>query len=1247
MSELSFEDDFRSQRFGRANRGRSFSEDSLSSSEDDLSDYEVRRPLQVDPRNRAGSFTSSVEAPISVYQYDGPESEFDRGSSYVGPRPQRRPTVYQAPHYGGPESEFDRGSSYVGPRPQRRPTVYQARDSEFHSESGSSKFDDAASMQGMPEDGPMGEIEPAPVEEAQQQEAPNEQAVAEPQPEGIALPSSRQSLIDDESLTRASNAGEVRGPRTVGVDREMVAAQFGADMQTGQVPGSTAGVGNLGGWRGKWNQAMKNPLIMFPRRAYAAIKGLGQGIGKLAKRLWKKAFGKKKAEAADANAVEAQGAEAEGAEVNAGPTIEVDEDTAYGKRMIAKDQAREQFSEYQERNPDGAIPGEVPQGWKDTKFGSANSLLTRLRGGGSTTDEERDYMHAMNAKAMAITKQRDEASPENPSAFPFAQKTQADEEDTGLAKAGHFVTATGAAINDREEMRPDEKTNPAGAKAWDALNIGTNAIKAGSKFVDKQVKNYADKDYNEKVLGGAGKAYLETGKAAQFTYAFVGKDAAKGYDAVTGGTAGKDLTKELDPYLGIKNYDRVAQTNVELLSGKPGLMYSKNFNAGSAGKYVENVANIAQAAGTGLTEKFGNPFAKMHAKRGELLSDQFVTTVARRKLQAERANRDRLIDDDVDPERRGVPTFLNANAEMLQAGAREYRSAQQLGKQAQPEGYASNFGLNMDTTAMLNDKQQRRRYGTAFNTAMNAKREAEANIAEKTALDAALGTDHEATVKREAAAKRIGATWFKSKAWGKKRKAGAAAAQVEAASTADAVTYVEGQQANIPSAAELQAKSPLMWESRKERTDGVDRKQWRGLWNERAQPMDRSLAIKDAEAARRAAIPGESVDDSRAHPLIGEETSSAGDVDGPVMGREVRRRTGFGRALAGVGQGVGKALSTTGAVIGFDNGENDLKQGNLKTATAKAAMSEVYQNGLTGGLGYLPYVGPYAKTFGLAALTPLGEGVRRAGEGLEEAAFGKENRDRRYNAHWGLESPNATDKTREQRQALRETEAQQAEELSSGADGPARLKQTYVDQVAKYNALKAGSAEDDPALVEAGQAVKDAREGVLGGIRDLRDTEQGLGYNRRRELARTGLVDFQRAESPLVQPQVPLTEESLASHREKFGGQLSAALPKQVQVYKSKAAPPAAAANAVDAAQPIEQEQSDVARPDFDVDDEEGSKEVGANLFLPPRESQDIDPRPQEDDPRYKDEGSGEGMNYVSAFDGALAEWQARNPGWR
>ena len=1284
MSELSLEDDFRPQRFGRANRGRSFSDDSLTSSEDGLSDYEVSRPSQVNLRNRAGSFTSNAEAPISAYQYDGLESEFDRGSSYVGPRPQRRPTVYQAPHYGGPESEFDRGSSYVGSRPQRRPTVYQARDSESHSESGSSEFDDAASMQGMPGDGPMGEIEPAPVEEAQQQEAPNEQVVPEPQPGGIALPSSRQSLIDDESLSRASNAGEERGLRPVGVDREMVPAQFGVDVQTGPVPGSSAGVGKLGGGRGKWNHATKNPLFMFPKRAYTAIKALSVGIGKLVKRGWKRLFGKKKAEAADANAVDAnaapaqgaevegaevEGAEVEGAEVNAGPTIEVDESTAYGKRMIAKEQAREQFSDYQARNPDGAIPGEVPQGWTDTKFGSANSLLTRLRAGDTTTEAERDYMHAMNAKAMAITKQREEASPENPSAFPFAQKTQADAEDTGVAKAGHFVTATGAAINDREEMRPDEGTNAAGAKAWDALNIGTNAIKAGTKFVDRQIKNYADKDYDEKVLGGAGKAYLETGKAAQFTYGFVGKDVAKGYDAVKGGTAGKDLTNELDPYLGIKNYDRVAQTNVELLSGKPGLMYSKNFNAGSAGKYVENVANVAQAAGTGLTEMFGKPFEKMHAKRGELLSDQFVTTVARRKLQAERANRDRLIDDHVDPERQGVPTFLNANAEMLQAGAREYRSAQRLGKQAQQEGYASNFGLDMDTTAMLNDMKHRRRHGAAFNTAMNAKRAAEANIAEKTALDAARGTDDEQKVKEEAAAKLIAAKYFRSKAWRKKGREAEAAAQVEDASTADAAEYGERQRSNIPEADALKELSPLTWKSRKERTDGVDKQQWRGLWNERAQPIDRSLAIQEAEAARGAAILGESVDDSQAHPLIEEEMSSAGDVDGPVMGREVRRRAGFGRALAGVGQGVGKALSTTGAVIGFDNGENDLKQGNLKTATAKAAMSEVYQNGLTGGLGYIPYVGPYAKTFGLAALTPIGEGVRLAGEGLEEAAFGKENRDRRYNAHWGLESSNATDKTREQRQALRETEAQQAEGLSSGAEGPARLKQTYVDQVAKYNALKAGRAEDDPALVEAGQAVTQAREDVLGGIRNLRDTEQGLGYNRRRELARTGLVDFQRAESPFVQPQVPLTEEKLASHRERYPDQLSAALPKQVQVYKSKAAVQPAAAEAIaqdnplanapdfnvddvegnDGAGRASARENPVVDPsDFDVDDDEGSGAFRFGGFsLAGGESQGGDPRPREDDPSYEDAGSGGGMNYVSPFEQALAAWQERNPGRR
>lgn len=1096
------------------------------------------------------------------------------------------------------------------------------------------------------------------------------------------------SLTDDagdDAPSEAPEGEQGQAPRTVRVDREMVPFSNPATVQTGELPGSQAGIGRLGGARGWYNQAKKNPLIMFPKRAFAAVKGLVKGIGKLgyrglkglgslAKRGWQKLFGRGRAAAADANAVPAPGLEGEGggggegeaAPAKTEPTIEVDGTTAYGKRMIAQEQAREQFAEYRASNPDGAIPGEAPQGWKDTKFGSANSLLTRLRGGGSTTDEERDYMHAMNAKAMAVTKQREEASPENPSAFPFAQKTQADSEDTGLAKLGHVATATGAAINDREEARPDEKTNPAGAKAWDALNIGTNAIKAGTKFVDKQIKNYVDKDYSEKVVGGAGKAYLETGKAAQFTYGFVGKDAARLYDAERGGTAGKDLTKELDPYLGIKNLDRVVQTNVEILpagGGEPGLAYSKNLNAGSVGKYVENVANIAQAAGTGLTESYGKPFEKMHAKRGELLSDQFVTTVARRKLQAERANRDGLIDEHVDPERQGVPTFLNANAEMLQAGSREYRSAQQLGKQAQQEGYASNFGLDMDTTAMLNDKTNRRVHGAAFNKAMNAKREAEDKIAEKTALDAALGTDDEDRVKREAAAKRIGAGWFKSRAWGAKGKASAAEAQVAAASSAETDAYVDGQRSNIPGRAELQAKSPLTWGSRRERTDGVDKEQWRGLWNDAPEVMDRSRAIEEANARRSALVSGESGDDSGMQSLIGEGSSEAGEDAGPVTGRQVRRRTGFGRALAGVGQGVGKTLSTTGAVIGFDNGENDLKQGNLKTAAAKAAMSEVYQNGMTGGLGYIPVVGKYAKTVGLAALTPLGEGVRKAGEGLEEAAFGKENRDRQYNAHWGLESPNATDETRSRRAELRDTEAEQAEGLSSSADRPAQLKRQYVDKVAAYNALKANAQGDDPALAEAGQAVKAAREGVFGGIRQLRETEQDLGYSRRRELARTGLVMPPRAEAPFVQPQVPLTEEALASHRAQYPDQLSAALPKQLQVYKSKAAPQSPAAGAVEpgnlpvnvpdfnvegldgddkAGRASVQGNPVVDRPD--VDDDEGSEAFGGSS-LAGGESQGGDPRPREDEPRFKDKGSGEGMNYVSAYDSALDEWKARNPG--
>ncbi|MSW43946.1 MAG: hypothetical protein F2836_04150 [Actinobacteria bacterium] len=67
-------------------------------------------------------------------------------------------------------------------------------------------------------------------------------------------------------------------------------------------------------------------------------------------------------------------------------------------------------------------------------------------------------------------------------------------------------------------------------------------------------------------------------------------------------------------------------------------------------------------------------------------------------------------------------------------------------------------------------------------------------------------------------------------------------------------------------------------------------------------------------------------------------------------------------------------------------------------------------------------------------------------------------------------------------------------------------------------------------------------------------------------------------------------------------------------------------------------------RPDFDVDDDEGSGAFGG-ISLAGSESQGSDPRPREDDARFKDKGSGEGMNYVSAFESELDAWKARNPG--
>ena len=64
-----------------------------------------------------------------------------------------------------------------------------------------------------------------------------------------------------------------------------------------------------------------------------------------------------------------------------------------------------------------------------------------------------------------------------------------------------------------------------------------------------------------------------------------------------------------------------------------------------------------------------------------------------------------------------------------------------------------------------------------------------------------------------------------------------------------------------------------------------------------------------------------------------------------------------------------------------------------------------------------------------------------------------------------------------------------------------------------------------------------------------------------------------------MQPQVPLNEEALAVHRAKYPGQFSAALPKQVQVYKPKPKPEPKPEGAP---QPIVQDDAH-ARPDLDA----------------------------------------------------------------
>ena len=987
----------------------------------------------------------------------------------------------------------------------------------------------------------------------------------------------------------------------VPTDREMVDFSNPGSIETGVNESATAaGMGALGGLRGFGRAARRNPLVMFPKKAARSVTNLGKSLGKGLWRfgkwagggIWsglKKLFGgRTPAAAAQADG---QGAGEEKAEEKAAaeqqpapPSISVDTESAYGQHMKAKAQLREDM-----QDPSKVATDEtpVPQGYQDTVFGNANSINFRMKAGKGVSADERAYLRLMNQKAMAITEQSRSASPDNPTAFPFSQRTQADQKDSGAATAGHVLTAIGGAINDDDSVRPEGKV---AGMAFDGLQAGANLGKAGTKLVDKLLKDKGVDD--EKVLGSAGKAYADVGKAAQFTYGFVGKDAAKLYDHLDSGAdglpghAGKDLTKKLDPYLNIKNLDRITPVEAEI-PGTDGMKYSKNVNGLSLGKFVEHPATIMRAAGTGLTEKYGKPFEKMHNKRADLLERQFTTTVMRRMLQADRANADGLIDDEVDEERRGQEAFPNARAGLLQSATGEAAAAMKLGKQAQQSGYSSNYGQDMNTTAMLNDKTHQRQYGGEFNKLMKARNDVRLR-SDATQLDdevkqGLLGTDEADKKRRELAARTI--AQFGIRTAYRTKKGADAAAKKKLESLKGKEEAALQSKADEATTDKIQAAAELQWNDRTAREDGADKEQWRGLWNERP-AMAREQAKLEAEQARanpvndQAAVDEKSEDadpeDMRSDvaemsdgeaPLITEEEApgasapsgrNAPESAGPVQGRSVRRRKGAGRVLAGVGQGVGKTLSTTGGVIGFDGGESDLKAGNLKTAAAKAAMSEVWQNFGTGGLAKVPVVGDFAKTVGLGAFTPIGEGMKKVGGALEEASFGKEDRDRLYNKHWGLESPNASDKTGNKRADLRAREAGIAEEIQGkeGEEGSG-LKADFFAKTQKLNALKAERAPGDTDLEIAQGDVDRAREAVFERIRGLREVEGELGYSRRRQLARTGLVMPARAEADFNQPQTPLTEEQIQQHQKSMSdlgkSPLSAALPKKVQVYKSKA----------------------------------------------------------------------------------------------
>ena len=1004
-----------------------------------------------------------------------------------------------------------------------------------------------------------------------------------------------QHLITEEKEEEEQGEAQAINPlsatKQVATDREMVEASIPGSIPTGTVNQTAAGLGALGGARGFGRAARRNPLIMFPQRALRGLTNLFKSIWK-----WgKKKFGSSRAAPAAAAAAEnaaavgdenkeAQDEKVAEAQQPPPPSISVDLSTPFGKHMEGKAQLRDAMKA-------GLEPGSenmaVPQGYTDTKFGNANSIAHRMKTGGQVTQEERAYLRLMYSRANAITAKAEDASPENPSSFPFSQRTQADQEDTGAAKAGHFLTGVGGAINDREEVRPE---GGAAATAWDVLNVGANAGKAGTRMIDKLLKEKVGVD-DQKIVGNAGKAYADTGKALQFTYGFVGKDTAKLYDQLNPGPdgspghAGKDLTKELDRYLNIKNLDRIGVVEAEI-PGTDGMKYSKNVNAASLGKFVEHPATIAQAAGTGMTEKFGKPFEKMHKKRADLLERQFATTVMRRMLQADRANKDRLIDDRVDAERRGKEAFPNAQAGLLQSVAGESAAALKLGKQAQQSGYASNFGQDMDTTAMLNDKKHQRQYGGEFKSLMrdrnNIRLQSDASKLEEDVKNELVGKDEEDKKRRELAARAIQQfgirTAYRTDAAARKK------AEKKLASLQGKDSNELQEKADEASTEKIQAAAELQWSDRNARVDGADREQWRGLWDERP-AMAREQAKLEAERARsnpanaQAAVDEKSEDadpeDMRSDvvemsedekPLIAEEEApgaaapldrNAADNAGPVQGRAVRKNRA-GKGVAKVGQGVGKSLSTVGGVIAFDGGENALKAGNLKEAAAKAALSEVYQNFGTAGLAKAPVVGDFAKTVGLGAFTPIGEGLKKVGGVIEEASVGKENRDRLYNKHWGLESQNASDKTRNKRADLRAREAGIAEEIQGkeGEEGSG-LKADFFAKAQKLNELKARLAPGDSDLELAQGDVNRAREAVFERIRGLREVEGKLGYSRRRQLARTGLVMPPRAEADFNQPQTPLTEDQIQQHQQAMAARgkspLSAALPKEVPVYKSKA----------------------------------------------------------------------------------------------